>query len=125
MPTIADYIVIRDGPFELTAGNAWSTGNIAIPSDLVPGTATAKAILQYKVRPPASPPFAPSAEIEVRFNGRSLETIRLRTDTVHGLWETFPATILNADSAANFVEFRVESGFARISDVILWFQRDI
>ncbi|CAN5831281.1 hypothetical protein BH23ACT10_BH23ACT10_24990 [soil metagenome] len=125
MPTIADYIVIRDGPFELTGSNPWSSGNISIPNDLVPGTITAKAVLQYKVRPTASPPFAPSAEIEVRVNGRSVETIRLSTDTVHGLWEVFPATILNADSAANFVEFRAESGFARISDVILWFQRDI
>ena len=125
MPTMADYIVIRDAPFDLVTGEERQFGAIAIPADRVPGTASAKAILQYKVRPPTSAPFAPSADIAVRFNGFEVETVKVTVDTVRGLWETFPATVLNADSPANFVSFRVEQGRIRISDVIVWFQRDI
>lgn len=125
MPTIADYIVIKDNTFELATGESRNFGSIFIPSDLVPGTAKAKAILQYKARPLTNPPFAGSTELKVEFNGFDVQGIKLTLDTIHGLWETFPATILNADSSANFVQFRAEIGPVRIADVILWFQRRI
>jgi hypothetical protein len=125
MSTIADYIVIRDGTFELATGESRNFGSIFIPSDRVPGTAKAKAILQYKARPLSNPPFAATTELTVQFNGTTVQGIKLTLDTIHGLWETFPATILNADSSANFVQFRAEIGPVRIADIILWFQRRI
>jgi hypothetical protein len=125
MPTIADYIVIRDGFFELAPGEDRNFGSIFIPQDRVPGTARAKAILQYKARPLKKEPFAAATELTVKFNGFSVQNIKLTVDTIHGLWETFPATILNADSSANFVQFRADIGPVRLADVILWFQRHI
>jgi len=125
MAQIADYIVIRDGVFDLDVGESRNFGSIPIPDDLVPGTARAKAILQYKVRPPTNPPFSGSTDLTVIVNGHTIETVRIRLDTVRGLWETFPATILNADLRTNFVQFQAAVGPARISDVILWFQRNI
>ena len=125
MPTIADYLVIRDGSFELVAGETAFSQNFSIPSDLVPGTDKAKAILAYKAWPPQVDPFASTADLMIRVNGNQIGTFAIELDTVRGLWETFPATILNAGSAANFVEYRREAGRIRISDVILWFQRRI
>ena len=125
MPTIADYIVIRDNSFELAVGESRNFGSLFIPADRVAGTAKAKAILQYKARPLTNQPFAATTDLTVKFNGATVQGIKLTLDTVHGLWETFPATILNADSSANFVQFRAEIGPVRIADVILWFQRSI
>ncbi len=125
MSTIADYIVIRDNIFELAPGEDKRFGSLFIPADRVPGTAKAKAILQYKARPLTKPPLAAATELTVNFNGTTVQSIKLSIDTIHGLWETFPATILNADSSANFVQFRAEIGPVRLADVILWYQRRI
>jgi hypothetical protein len=111
--------------FELATGESRNFGSIFIPADRVPGTAKAKAILQYKARPLTNPPIAATTELTVKFNGFTVQGIKLTVDTIHGLWETFPATILNADSSANFVQFRADIGPVRIADVILWFQRHI
>ena len=125
MPTIADYMVITDPSFELFAGQSQHFGSLPMPHDLVPGTAKAKAILAYKAWPSTNTPFSPTADVTIRVNGHNLGTFEIKLDTVRGLWETFPATILNADSAANFIEFECEIGRIRISGVILWFQRQI
>ena len=123
MPTIADYLVIRDGSFELLDGETAFSQSFTMPSDLVPGTARAKAILAYKAWPPQVDPFAATADLTIRVNGNQIGTFAIELDTVRGLWETFPATILNAGSAANFVQYSCQAGRIRISDVILWFQR--
>ncbi len=125
MPKLTDHAVITDNPFDLAVGQNRVFSSIRIPSDLVPGTGRRMAILQYKVRPLTTQGFSAATELSISVNGANIETVNITLDTVRGLWETFPATILNADSRANMIDFRAQIGPVRISDVILWFHRNI
>lgn len=126
MATIADYSVLRDGAFDLESGEERELPSFFAPQDIVPGTNLAKAILSYKARPLQQPPFAPYVELDIslKYQALDIEEVVLKGDTVHGLWEAFPADRLST-LVANVFVFRSNSGRVRISDVILWYQRDI
>lgn len=126
MPTIADYSVLRDGSFDLESGHQRELDPWFPPSDLVPGTGTAKAILSYKARPLPQAPFSPQVDLKIslKFQGLSIETVTIKGDSVRGLWEAFPANKLSS-TVGNVFIFRSQSGRVRISDVILWYQRNI
>lgn len=126
MPTIADYAVLRDGTFDLESGEELELAPFFPPDDLVPGTAKAKAILCYKARPLPQAPFSPSADLKIslKFQLLNIESIKITGDTVRGLWEAFSADELSK-TVGNVFIFKSESGRVRISDVVLWYQRNI
>jgi hypothetical protein len=119
MATRADYKVLRDGSFDLIAGQERELA-FDLPGDL----ADSMLIVAYKARPTTSPPFQPETTIDVSLRHQQhVDTVTLRGDTVHGLWETFPRAAVNTD-ITNKLVFKVTVGTARISDVVLWFRRN-
>ena len=119
MATRADYKVLRDDPFDLTDGQERELA-FDLPDDLSDNM----LIVAYKARPITGPPFQPVTTIEVSLRSQQhVDTVTLRGDTVHGLWETFPRLAVNTD-ITNRLVFRVTVGSARISDVIIWFRRN-
>ena len=126
MPTIADYSVLRDGSFDLDSGERKELAPFFPPSDLVPGTAKAKALLYYKARPLPQAPFAAQVHLRIilKVQNLEIEDIRIKDDSVRGLWEAFSAAELSS-TVGNVFVFKSDSGKVRISDVVLWYQRDI
>jgi hypothetical protein len=119
MATRADYKVLRDDPFDLIAGEERELA-FDLPDDLSDNM----LVVAYKARPTTAPPFQPVTTIDVSLRlQQHLDTVTIRGDTVHGLWETFPRAAVNTD-ITNRLVFGVTVGTARISDVILWFRRD-
>lgn len=130
MPRLLDYVVIQRQPIDLA-----HTGQ----SDLLGFHVRANAVtdrdalpaLSFQVRAPSSPVPGPApdlggrVDLEILVNGLPTGVVRITLDSVRGIWRTFAAPELNADSSANFVQFRSEQGLARISDVVLWYQRDV
>ncbi len=126
MVTMADYTVLRDGTFDLDSGAHLELAPFFPPDDLVPGTGQAKAILCYKARPLAQPPFSPQVDLKIslKFQNLQIETIRIKDDNVRGLWEAFSAAELS-QTVGNVFIFTSVTGRVRISDVVLWYQRRI
>lgn len=125
MPTVADYAVLRDTPFDIEKDGTHPPLVFFRPDNFVEGTNLAKAVLAFKCQPLNTnnsvgvtfrvQRFAPGQEPTV------METMTLNTPTVHALWETFPAKGFGQNVSPGF-EFDVLFGRARISDVILWYQ---
>jgi hypothetical protein len=122
MPTVADYAVLRDEPIEISAGSIFETNPFFAPEGFVAGTNLARAILAYKAEPIPLAPFGAIAEFEIqRGIADSIELIRLRSATPHGLWESFPATGFSANIGTSF-RFIMRIGRVRFSDIVLWYQ---
>ena len=117
MASIADYIVVNDGEFALNPGES-ATFHDPIPSDLVLGTNRAKAILAFKAW---ATPSGGSFEVEV--NDTVIYGPTISGGDVRVLWETFPATILNA-GITNTCQFRATTNKIWFADVVLWIQRN-
>ncbi|WP_230971491.1 hypothetical protein [Nitrogeniibacter aestuarii] len=120
MTSMADYIVLRDSPFTLEPGESKEL-SCFLPDDI----ANAKLIIAYKARALSSPPLGPGTTLSIRPGHMpgNIETIELNDGSVHGLWETFPVS-LTSTLLKNIFVFTSEGGRMRISDVILWFQRN-
>jgi hypothetical protein len=129
MPRIADYITIRDASFDL--GTAASSGtsltfNVTINSDAVTNRADSQPILAYKIRRLSEAPW----RLTIDFNDTEIEEIRsvdISADFAVGRWEIFSGNLLHpGPSADNQVHFScLGNGQVRLSDVVLWYQRDI
>jgi hypothetical protein len=126
MATIADYLVLRDGTFDLESGEHLELDPFFPPDDLVTGSGSANAILCYKARPLPQAPFTPQVDLKIllKFQNLEIETVTIQDDSVRGLWEVFPAGKLSS-TVGNIFIFESESGRVRISDVVLWYQRNI
>jgi hypothetical protein len=126
MAIIADYAVLRDGTFDLDGGQIKELEPFFPPDDLAPGTGQSKAILCYKARPLPQSPFSPQVDLKItlKFQNLNIETVRIKDDTVRGLWEAFSAAELST-TVGNVFIFSSESGKVRISDVVLWYQRNV
>ena len=124
MATIADYTVISDSKFELTAGQSQELKPFFPPEDLVPGMHQAKAILCYKARPLPHSSLKAQADLKISLKLQNLhiETVRITDDIVRVMWEPFPADELS-HAMKNVFIFRALNGRVQISDVILWYQR--
>ena len=120
MPTRADYKVLRDGTFDLIEGEERE-----FPFDLPDDLSDNMLIVAWKARPNNSPAFQPVTTIDVllRNQAHQVDSVTIRGDTVHGLWETFPLSVVNID-IPNTLVLRCTLGAVRLSDVILWFRRD-
>lgn len=130
MPSLVDYIVIKDSPFELMPGNSEDFFDFNLPSDYVAGTNLAKPILQFMVRGNLdddytfqigfNDPQMLQSQSEVRYSFSNVPQNR-----IFSMHEAIDGSKLNP--GANRIYFRkigvnVKVGF---SDVILWFQRSV
>ena len=117
------YVLIEDGSFTLDAElNHQNSFEFFVNSDLATGKYKDRAILGYNARP-----LSDNASLQISVFGDSpttIETINISENTVRALWEAFPAGKLNAGED-NSVTFVCTEGEIRISDVILWYQRDL
>ena len=128
MTTLADYVVIRDNPFEIGTGDLTQPHffDFQLPNDYVKGTNVAKPILQFVVRGNLDDDYT----YQIGFNDpqmlQSKSSVRYeshnapksRTCTLH---EAIDGNKLNPGT--NRVYFRINSGKVGFSDVVLWFQR--
>jgi len=130
MPRLLDYVVIRRDPLDLDhtgqselLGFHVRAGAVTSPDSLPALTFQARAPSSRVPGP--SPDLGGRVDLEILVNGLPTGVVRITLDSVRGVWRTFSEPRLNADSSANFVQFRSEQGLARISDVVLWYQRDV
>jgi hypothetical protein len=127
MPSVADYTVLRDGSFDLIETESFELPPWSAPSNFVAGTNKARPIIMYKARPLPNSPFSPFAKINVRdkFGAVSFDTVTLRGDTVHSLFECIQGDDIESTIVNTFFEFRCLQGKVRISDVVLWYQVNV
>lgn len=119
MKTLADYTVLHDGVFDLEEGDT-KEFVLNLPKDL----ANNPLILAYQARAFAFSGLQTKATLNISLDiqNDSLDTVTLRGDSIHGLWETFRRNQLS-DIVNNVIEFKAKKGKIRISDVVLWYQR--
>lgn len=125
MPTVADYTVLRDGSFELSAGESFTTPPFFAPEGFVKGTNKAKAIFSFMFQALPEPPFAPSVNFTITQSAAPpIEIARYTNYTANslvGVWETFPANKIGGVVGTTF-HINIERGRARFADIILWYQ---
>lgn len=128
MPTVADYVVLRDGSIELSRGESFDTRPFFRPDGFVEGTDLAKAIIAFKVQPlpvvTSSGTFSPHADINISkllVPPEPVASISLADGTLRAYWESFPATGFGVNVGTRF-SFSLSKGRALFADVILWYQ---
>jgi hypothetical protein len=139
MPTIADYVVVRDAAFTLhTDGKASGARrnsrnySFALPKGFRSDRA---ALLAFLVDPNPSP----SVKLQVFLGtaGASKALVNeyvFSTGALRGLWEVFAPGPRKIAAGTNVIEFIVWSspppvgrntGSLVVRDIIIWFKRDI
>jgi len=129
MVWLADYIVMLDksndinpGPGTGAAGER--TFTVDLPGDIVLTSFRQSAVLMFVVRTPGG-----SVNVEIDVNGQRINDLPgLNAPIIQTIHEVVDKNLLRAGSPNDFV-FRVVSAQAnaklRITDIILWYQRDI
>ena len=129
MASLVDYLVIKDGPFELKPGNSQEIFQFNLPNDYVAGTNLAKPILQFMVRGNLdddyifqigfNDPQMLQSKSEVRYTFSDVAQSR-----IFSMHEAINGSKLNPGN--NTVYFRrIGTGKVGFSDVVLWFQRTV
>ena len=127
MAEIADYQIITKGPFTLTETNPQKDLSFDLRLNLA---TSAGGVLGFMVGQ-VSKGFLgaeTSVSFEVRANNTSLTTYQLETGTICSLLEAFSGGGGNLIIGPNKLTFKVtKSNLAglKISDVVLWFQRNV
>lgn len=123
MARIADYIVVRRAAFDLAPGQESSAMTFTINSDLEANRADSAPILSYQCRPLSDA----DAALRIDISGDNIEQVTISVNTVRGMWKTFDGSLLHPGPAAdNNIKFRnTGSGAIRVSDIIIWHQRNI
>lgn len=130
MARVLDYVVVRRQPIDLDhLGQSELFGfhvraNVINDRDSIPALSF-QARAPSSVVPGPSPDLGGSVDLEIIVNGLPTGVVKIALNTVRGVWRTFEQPKLNAGSSANFIQFKSEKGLARISDVVLWYQRDV
>ncbi len=120
MPSVADYVVIRDTKFELRRDHE-QTFTFNVPENIVVSGGSRRPIIAYFADPSGN---AKNLRCEIEINDQIVSTYSYSGGVGRGHFEVLRHTNLNAGDT-NTIQFRVESGEGSIgfSDVILWFQR--
>ncbi len=133
MPTLTDYRVLHDGPFEIdaTPNNGIPDQKILefdVPSDFQQGTGTERPILAYVVKyvnDDGSFGVWVDATFPLTQSQRDHTIIWGNSDNHEkGLWECVQGTKFEPSETIKIV-FGCIKGRARIRDVVLWYQRHV
>ena len=122
MPYICDYSIFRDSSVTIQRGGGGDLDkefHINLPESLVRSN---RSILAYVVDPESN---VNNLRVEVAVNGTPVRSSRFGQDLLMTLHEVVGADVLNV--GRNTVKFTATSGSGsiRISDVVLWWQRDV
>lgn len=123
MPIIADYRIIQDVSFSVDI-NREESFEFGLPGGVRVEGNNQRPVMAFVYDPSSN---ADNLRLEVSVNGELIESIsNINSGIVRSHWEVFGGDILNTTDD-NRVTFHVEGneGNIRVSDVILWFQRDI
>ena len=133
MPTLTDYLVLRDGSVELDSEFDHTAESVfSLDSDFTAGTRLAKPILAFIVKPLSA---NAKMSVVVGSDPGGSEGFLQKSRTVsqlifdggashdHGLWESFSGELLTP-GARNVVSFIATEGRLRVRDVVLWHQRE-
>lgn len=127
MAEIADYQIITKGPFSLNENTPKKNLSFDLPVNI---STSAGGVLGFVVAD-VSAGFlgaATSVSFEIFANNISLTKYTLKTGTICSLLETFVGGGGNLKIGSNTIRFEVtNSNLAalKISDVVLWFQRNV
>jgi len=127
MAEIADYQIITKGPFTLAESNPKKD----LPFDLPVNISTsAGGVLGFVVADVSGALFGAAASVtfQILANNNKLTEYTLKTGTICSLLETFAGGGGNLKIGSNTIRFEVtKSNLAglKISDVVLWFQRNV
>ena len=118
MATIADYIVVRDIPLPLCAGEE-KVFEITLPVNVFRGPGGPKPILAYVAEPSND---AADLKYEIRIENKKIKGGSFTGGMIRGLWEAFQ---FPGNGIEIKISFKVTSGTGKIEfqDIILWFQR--
>jgi hypothetical protein len=126
MPTLVDYTVIKDQPFELaTSGSTPHMFEFELPSSYA---VTVSPVLQFVVRGNLSDDYI----FQVGFNDPQelqsksslhYEFKNVEKSRIYSLHEVVQGSVLKPGT--NTIYFRVSSGKVGFSDVVLWYQRTV
>ncbi|GAB3019335.1 hypothetical protein GCM10027051_25520 [Niabella terrae] len=130
MKTLADYVVIRDSPFEIGTGNPAQPHifEFELPGDYVKGRNIAKPVLQFIIRGFLDDDYS----FQIGFN--DLQELQSKSEVRYTFKDVSKSRLFTMHEAIdgiklvpgkNRVYFRAVSGKLGFSDVILWFQRKI
>lgn len=123
MARVADYFVIHREPFDVEPGGESGAMVFTVHSDAVVDRADAAPVLSYQCRPLSDEPAA----LRIDISGDNIEHVIVSVNTVRAMWKTFDGHLLHPGLGVdNNVKFRnTGEGSIRVSDVIVWYQRNI
>jgi hypothetical protein len=127
MAEIADYQIITKGPFTLSDGSPQKDLPFDLPLNI---STSAGGVLGFVVADVSAGLFgaATSVSFEIRANDLGLTSYTLKTGAICSLLEAFSGGGGNLKIGSNKLAFKVtKSNLAslKISDVVLWFQRNV
>ena len=123
MARVADYFVVHVAPFDVGPGGESPAMVFTVHTDAVVDRSDAAPVLGYQCRPLSDEPAA----LRIDISGDSIEHVTVSVNTVRAMWKTFDGNLLHPGLGAdNNVKFRnTGAGSIRISDVIVWYQRNV
>lgn len=120
MPTVADYLILRDAPFTLaTGGDIDRQFDFSLDSDV---RLNQSMILQFFV---VSSQNASSLAFRSTVNGSGVRTIDVNGNFFCTVHEAFPGSVARQGQNQYAVSITSGTGRVEISDVVIWFQRDV
>jgi hypothetical protein len=119
MPTIGDYIVVRDTDFEVKKGEPKSF-KVKLPTNVHRDKDKKRPILAYVVEQID----AEKLEYVIRIDNQKIKGGSLKGRGMYGLWEVFTFPGENKEITIKFEVKDTESkGTLKFHDVVLWFHR--
>ncbi|MEJ2230013.1 MAG: hypothetical protein P8X46_02375 [Nitrospirales bacterium] len=132
MPTVADYVVLADVPFELDRLNTPVTNtdgrfDFDRPDHFVEGLNLAKPVLFYRVLPLPSVEYFITVNLEFGQDFETPQQVHEEAQLNGQKWRTMHEPISGSvfSQERNTIGFHVVSGLAQFSDVVLMYQRSI
>ncbi|MEM7545511.1 MAG: hypothetical protein AAF367_08250 [Pseudomonadota bacterium] len=122
MVHIVDYKVLRDAPISISGGQSKEVGSFLPPSDIVNSSGSQRAVLHYLVSVNASNSIL---RIDLKFANVKIKEHIFADQGTRGLWEVFRPGFLGDGPVNNTFDFECLAGQVTISDVIVWYQRNI
>jgi len=115
--TVADFVVIVDKTTKIKEYKAASF-SFTLPA----GTKLNEhAVLAYMVNPDTG---GLTAKLTLSLNGREIRNYSFDSGAMRGMWESFDGTGILRDGTNTF-EFKVGGLPVSLSDVVLWFHREV
>lgn len=121
---MADYLILNGSSFTLSGPGGHKNFPLAanvFQEDFVSG-GSRNPIIAFLVRP-----LVKNVKMRIEVNSTEVHVLATEDEdklVVKGYWQNFDGGLLKKNQA-NTIHFEVDEGEVRISDVVLWFQRNV